>query len=45
MAAVRILAIENLQNDLNNFSLFETQLSELKSIEKNEKSVTIIKRP
>jgi glutaminyl-tRNA synthetase len=37
MAAVRILAIENLQNDLNNFSLFETQLSELKSIEKNEK--------
>jgi glutaminyl-tRNA synthetase len=44
MAAVRILAIENLQNDLNNFSLFET-LSELKSIEKNEKSVTIIKRP
>jgi glutaminyl-tRNA synthetase len=30
MAAVRILAIENLQNDLNNFSLFETQLSELK---------------
>jgi glutaminyl-tRNA synthetase len=44
MAAVRILAIENLQNDLNNFSLFETQLSELKSIEKT-KSVTIIKRP
>jgi glutaminyl-tRNA synthetase len=43
MAAVRILAIENLQNDLNNFSLFETQLSELKSIEKT-KSVTI-KRP
>jgi glutaminyl-tRNA synthetase len=35
------LAIENLQNDLNNFSLFETQLSELKSIEKT-KSVTII---
>ena len=43
MASVRILAIENLQNDLNNFSLFETQLSELKSIEKNEKVIQLLK--
>ncbi|MFV8358286.1 hypothetical protein ACNQGB_19150, partial [Flavobacterium sp. XS1P32] len=43
MAAVRILAIENLQNDLNNYSLFETQLSELKSIEKNEKVLQLLK--
>lgn len=42
MAAVRILAIENLQNDLNNFSLFETQLSELKKNEKNEKVLELL---
>jgi glutaminyl-tRNA synthetase len=42
MAAVRILAIENLQNDLNNFSLFETQLSEMKMSEKNEIVVQLL---
>ena len=42
MAAVRILVIENLQNDLNNFILFETQLSELKSNEKNEKVLQLL---
>ncbi|MFV5696998.1 glutamine--tRNA ligase/YqeY domain fusion protein [Flavobacterium sp. ZT3R17] len=42
MAAVRILAIQNLQNDLNNFSLFETQLSELKKNEKTEKVLELL---
>ena len=42
MAAVRILAIQNLQNDLNNFSLFETQLSELKKNEKSEKVLELL---
>jgi glutaminyl-tRNA synthetase len=31
-----------LQNDLNNFSLFETQLSELKTNEKNEKVLQLL---
>jgi glutaminyl-tRNA synthetase len=42
MAAVRILAIENLQNDLNNFTLFKVQLSELKTNEKNEKVLQLL---
>ncbi|MFV5694168.1 glutamine--tRNA ligase/YqeY domain fusion protein [Flavobacterium sp. LB3P122] len=42
MAAVRILAIQYLQNDLNNFSLFEIQLSELKKNEKNEKVLELL---
>jgi glutaminyl-tRNA synthetase len=42
MAAVRILAIQNLQNDLNNYSLFETQLSEIKNVEKNEKVLKLL---
>jgi glutaminyl-tRNA synthetase len=42
MAAVRILAIENLQNDLNNFSLFQIQLSEVKNNEKNEKVLQLL---
>ena len=42
MAAVRILAIENLQNDLSNFNIFETQLSELKTNEKNEKVLQLL---
>ena len=42
MAAVRILAIENLQNDLNNFKNFEVQLSELKNNEKNEKVLQLL---
>lgn len=41
-AAVRILAIENLQNDLDNFSLFQTQLSEMKKNEKNEKVLQLL---
>jgi glutaminyl-tRNA synthetase len=42
MAAVRILAIQNLQNDLNNYSLFESQLSEIKNVEKNEKVLKLL---
>ncbi|MFV8341562.1 glutamine--tRNA ligase/YqeY domain fusion protein [Flavobacterium sp. XS2P39] len=42
MAAVRILAIQNLQNDLNNFTLFESQLSELTANEKNEKVLEVL---
>ena len=42
MATVRILAIQNLQNDLNNYSLFETQLSEIKNVEKNEKVLKLL---
>jgi glutaminyl-tRNA synthetase len=37
LAAVRLLTIENLQNDLDNFNIFKTQLTELKINEKNEK--------
>ena len=36
MAAVRILAVENLQIDLENFNRFQTQLLEMKKNEKNE---------
>ena len=42
LAAVRILAIENLQNDLNHFSLLEHQLIELKTKEKNEKLLQLL---
>ena len=42
LAAVRILAIENLQNDLNHFSLLEHQLIELKTKEKNEKVLQLL---
>jgi len=42
MAAVRILAIQNLQNDLNNYILFESQLSEIKDVEKNEKVLKLL---
>ena len=42
LAAVRISAITNLQNDSNNYSLFETQLSDLKISEKNEKVLQLI---
>ena len=42
LAAVRILAIENLQVDLANFSLFENQLLELKKNEKNEKVLNLL---
>ena len=42
LAAVRILAIENLQNDLNHFSLLEHQLIELKTKERNEKVLQLL---
>jgi glutaminyl-tRNA synthetase len=42
MAAVRILAIQNLQNDGKHLSIFETQLSELKKNEKAEKVVELL---
>ena len=42
LAAVRILAIENLQNDLNHFSLLEHQLIELKTKEKNENVLQLL---
>ena len=42
MASVRILAIENLQIDLENFSLFQSQLSEMKNSEKNEKVLQLL---
>ena len=42
MAAVRILAVENLQIDLENLNLFQTQLSEMKKNEKNEKVLQLL---
>ena len=42
LAAVRILAIENLQNDLSNFSLLANNLEELKKNEKNEKVIQLL---
>jgi len=43
MPIVRFFAIQNLLQDLNNFSEFRTQLSELKKIEKNEKVLELLK--
>jgi glutaminyl-tRNA synthetase len=40
--AVRILAIQNLKNDESNFSNFQTQLSDLKNTEKNEKVLELL---
>jgi glutaminyl-tRNA synthetase len=42
LAAVRILAIQNLENDSSNFEEFKTQLSELKSKEKNENVLSLL---
>ena len=42
LVSVRILAIENLKNDLANFENFQTQLSELKNSEKNEKVLKLL---
>jgi glutaminyl-tRNA synthetase len=42
MSAVRILAIQNLKKDLNNWSNFKTQLSELKNAEKDEKVLELL---
>ena len=42
LVAVRILAIQNLKNDESNFSNFQTQLSDLKNTEKNEKVLELL---
>ncbi|WP_395056182.1 glutamine--tRNA ligase/YqeY domain fusion protein [Flavobacterium sp.] len=42
LVAVRILAIQNLKDDSENFSIFQTQLSELKNSEKNEKVLELL---
>ncbi len=42
MVSVRILAIQNLKNDVVNFSNFQNQLSELKKSEKNEKVLELL---
>lgn len=42
LASVRILAIENLKNDADNFSNFQTQLIALKNSEKNEKVLALL---
>ena len=41
--SARIASIENLKNDSENFSNFQTQLSELKNSEKNEKVLGLLK--
>ena len=43
LAAVRILAIQNLKNDAKNWSDFQTQLAELKNSEKNEQVLELLK--
>jgi glutaminyl-tRNA synthetase len=43
MPMVRFFAIQNLLQDLNSFSEFSIQLSELKKIEKNEKVLELLK--
>jgi glutaminyl-tRNA synthetase len=43
LAAVRILAIQNLKSDVDNFNEFQNQLSELDSTEKNEKVIDVLK--
>ena len=42
LAAVKIFAIHNLKNDSENFINFQTQLSDLKNSEKNQKVVEIL---
>ncbi|WP_394759121.1 glutamine--tRNA ligase/YqeY domain fusion protein [Flavobacterium sp.] len=42
LTSVRILAIQNLKNDSENFSNFQTQLAELKNTEKNEKVLELL---
>jgi glutaminyl-tRNA synthetase len=41
--SARISAIENLKNDEVNFNDFQTQLSEVKNSEKNEKVLELLK--
>jgi glutaminyl-tRNA synthetase len=43
MPAVRIFAIRNLKNDNENFNDFNSQLSELRLAEKNEKVLDELK--
>jgi glutaminyl-tRNA synthetase len=42
LAAVRFFAIQNLKKDLDNFNDFKSQLSDLKSNEKNEKVLKLL---
>ena len=42
LASVRILGIQNLKNDSVNFANFQSQLSELKNSEKNEKVLELL---
>ncbi|EMY3558066.1 glutamine--tRNA ligase/YqeY domain fusion protein [Flavobacterium psychrophilum] len=42
LASVRILAINNLKNDSENFSNFQTQLAELKNSEKNSNVLELL---
>jgi glutaminyl-tRNA synthetase len=42
LASVRILSIQNLKNDSENLSNFQTQLSDLKNSEKNEKVLELL---
>jgi len=43
MPAVRIFAIRNLKNDVDNLNDFNSQLSELRLAEKNEKVIEELK--
>jgi len=43
LPAVRILAIQNLKADVDNFKEFHNQLSELENTEKNEKVIEVLK--
>lgn len=42
LASVRIFVLLNLKKDIDNFSVFETQIKELRNVEKNEKVLEVI---
>ena len=42
LATVRIFVLLNLKRDLVNNSVFETQIAELRNIEKNEKVLEVL---
>jgi glutaminyl-tRNA synthetase len=42
LATVRIFALLNIKKDLPNFSIFEIQISDLRSLEKNEKVLEVL---
>ena len=44
LVSARILAIENLNNNLENLKAFQSQLSELRNSEKNEKVLELLKK-